>query len=85
MLTEIQSMKQRKKVLFIDDEVDLCTLMRNYFRRKDYEVFIAHNAQDAIQCLNQVTPDFIFLSTEIKDWELVRKHAAIKAPNAKFF
>lgn len=76
---------ERKKILYIDDEVDLCTLMRNYLRRKNYEVFIAHTAEDAIQCLNQVTPDIIFLSNELKGAAQVIKYAAIKAPNANFF
>lgn len=76
---------ERKKILLIDDEVDLCTLMRNYFRRKNYEVFIAHTPEDAMQYLNQVTPDIIFLSNELKGAARVIKHAAIKAPNAKFF
>ena len=31
-----------KKVLIIDDEMDLCHLLKEYFLRKNYEVNVAH-------------------------------------------
>ena len=60
-------MIMRKKVLIIDDEVDLCLLMKNYFLRKNYEVYIAHTLADGINRLNQITPDYLFIDYNLPD------------------
>ena len=78
------NINRRKGILLLEEEVDLCMLMRNFFRRKNYEVFIAYNAENAIQAINQITPDIIFTSTDVPGWERVRKHASVAAPNAEF-
>lgn len=79
-------MIMRKKVLIIDDEVDLCLLMKTYFLRKNYEVYIAHTLADGINRLNQITPDYLFIDYNLPDglgWdrlpEMYRKH-----PNTHF-
>ena len=54
-------MTTRKKVLIIDDEVDLCLLMKTYFLRKNYEVYIAHTLNDGITRLGQIVPDYLFI------------------------
>ena len=59
-------MMTRKKVLIIDDEVDLCLLMKTYFLRKNYEVYIAHTLADGMSRLNELVPDFLFIDFLIK-------------------
>ena len=68
--------------MIIDDEVDLCLLMKNYFlRKKNYEVYIAHTLAEGINRLNQITPDYLFIDYNLPDglgWdrlpEMYRKH-----------
>jgi DNA-binding response OmpR family regulator len=74
-------MTMRKKVLIIDDEVDLCLLMKSYFLRKNYEVYIAHTLNDGLKRLNEIAPDFLFIDYNLPDglgWdklpEMYRKH-----------
>lgn len=74
----------RKKVLIIDDEVDLCLLMKSYFLRKNYEVYIAHTLKDGVQRLDEIIPDYLFIDYNLPDglgWdklpEMYRKHPAI--------
>ena len=74
-------MIMRKKVLIIDDEVDLCLLMKAYFLRKNYEVYIAHTLADGLNRLNQISPDYLFIDYNLPDglgWdrlpEMYRKH-----------
>jgi DNA-binding response OmpR family regulator len=57
----------RKKVLIIDDEVDLCLLMKTYFLRKNYEVYIAHTLADGISRLNEIIPDYLFIDYNLPD------------------
>ena len=54
-------MNNKKKVLIIDDEVDLCLLMKTYFLRKNYEVHIAHTLNEGVAKIEEVQPDFLFI------------------------
>src|SRR5690349_5761483 len=56
-------MQKRKTLLIIDDGVDLCLLMKTYFLRKNYQVYIAHTIYDAFPLVEVYHPEMIFLST----------------------
>lgn len=56
-----------KKILVIDDEEDFGLLMRNYFTKKNYEVFLAHSIADGLKILEEERPDFIFLDNNLPD------------------
>jgi two-component system, OmpR family, response regulator len=61
-----------KRVLIIDDETDFCLLMKNYFIRKNYEVFIYHTLEEGMRSLEKIKPDIIFLDNNLPDglgWE----------------
>jgi DNA-binding NtrC family response regulator len=58
---------RKKKVLIIDDEVDLCLLMKTYFLRKNYEVYIAHTLADGMTRLNASKPDYLFIDYNLPD------------------
>lgn len=60
-------MSPRKKVLIIDDEVDLCLLMRAYFVRKNYEVHISHTLKDGLKRLQETVPDYLFIDYNLPD------------------
>src|ERR687897_303938 len=60
-------MAMRKKVLIIDDEVDLCLLMKTYFLRKNYEVYIAHTLTDGISRLGKMVPDYLFIDDKLPE------------------
>lgn len=60
-------MTQKKKVLIIDDEVDLCLLMKTYFLRKNYDVYIAHTLTDGVARLDEVHPDYLFIDYNLPD------------------
>ena len=57
----------RKKVLIIDDEIDLCLLMKAYFLRKNYEVYIAHTLTDGVNRLSEIHPDYLFIDYNLPD------------------
>ena len=67
-------MNNRKKVLIIDDEVDLCVLLTNYLGRKNYDVFYSHSLKEGIVEFNKIVPDILFLDNNLPDglgWEKV--------------
>lgn len=55
----------RKKMVIIDSEVDLCLLMKAYYLRKNYEVHILHDVDEAIVRVVQIQPDFIMLDSSL--------------------
>jgi two-component system, OmpR family, response regulator len=74
-----------KSVLIIDDETDFCLLMKNYFARKNYNVYIYHTLEEGMRNLEKINPDIIFLDNNLPDglgWEktdYIRQHF----PNAR--
>ncbi len=61
-----------KSVLIIDDETDFCLLMKNYFVRRNYNVYIFHTLEEGMRNLEKINPDIIFLDNNLPDglgWE----------------
>lgn len=61
-----------KRVLIIDDEADFCLLIKNYFVKKNYEVYISHTLKEGMDFLENVKPDILFLDNNLPDglgWE----------------
>lgn len=68
----------RRKVLIIDDEVDLCHLLRGYFIRKNYEVHLSHTLDQGLTILHTLKPDIVFLDNNLPDgtgWDVAAKIA----------
>lgn len=57
----------QKKILIIDDEIDLCMLMRNYLVNRNYEVAYAHTLADGLHLMLQLRPDILFLDNNLPD------------------
>lgn len=58
--------------VIIDDEVDLCLLLKSYLQKRGYNVEIAHALQDGIQKIKDFQPGIIFLDNNLPDglgWE----------------
>lgn len=64
-----------KKVLIVDDEIDLCLLIRNTLIKKNYEVYIAHNLSDGVKKLSIFKPDSLLLDNNLPDgkgWNIAK-------------
>lgn len=60
-------MHDRRKVLIIDDEIDLCLLLKSYFLRKNYEVYLSHTLEEGTSFLKTLQPDIVFLDNNLPD------------------
>jgi len=69
-------MSDRRKVLIVDDEIDLCLLLKSYFLRKDYDVYLSHTLEDGLVQIKSLLPDILFLDNNLPDAE-----GWIAAPN----
>jgi len=56
-----------KKVLIIDDEKDLGLILKNFFTKKKYEVYISYTIEDGMKLMEEIIPDYIFLDNNLPD------------------
>jgi DNA-binding response OmpR family regulator len=49
------------KLLTIDDELDVCEFIRDFFTQMGYKVFIALNGKDALAVVKKEKPKIVFL------------------------
>lgn len=62
----------RKKIVIIDDEEDLCHLMKTYFLELDHDVFLANTLRSGLSLIQEVSPDVVFIDNNLPDglgWE----------------
>ncbi len=65
-------MSPAKKILIVDDEEDLCLLLKIYFTRKKYQVAVANTLKDGLSKVETWQPDILFLDNNLPDglgWE----------------
>ncbi|XPM54660.1 MAG: response regulator [Leptolyngbya sp. IPPAS B-1204] len=53
------SVGEHKRLLLIDDDPNLILLVKDYLEFRGYEVITAENGQDALELLDNETPDMI--------------------------
>lgn len=72
-----------KTVLIVDDEIDLCSMIKLFLTKKNYDVHTAHTLNDGFEKMQALVPDALLLDNNLPDgmgW----KHAEIiheKYPN----
>jgi two-component system alkaline phosphatase synthesis response regulator PhoP len=54
-------MKQRPKILLVDDDVDLVKVMSGALESKAYEVIVAYNGQEGLEKARKEKPDLVIL------------------------
>ena len=72
-------MSDRRTILIIDDETDLCLLLKDYFVRKNYEVVVTHTLEEGKIILYDTRPDILFLDNNLPDgtgWNFAPQIAA---------
>ncbi len=56
----------KKKILIIDDDLDMCALLSRFLNKKGFEPEVAHNAAKGLQDL---VKNFLTLFFAISGWE----------------
>lgn len=73
-------MSNNQTVLIVDDEVNICELIRLYVEKEGYRAVIANDGQQAIEKFKNSSPDMVLLDImlPIKDgWQVCREIRAI--------
>lgn len=64
------------KILIVDDDKNICELLRLYMEKDEYEVVLSHNGEDAVNKFNQTNPDLILLDIMLPGqdgWQVCRE------------
>lgn len=77
-------MENKPKILIVDDEENICELVRLYIEKEGFDAIIANDGQESVAKFNKEKPDLILLDImlPIKDgWQVCREiRAQSKVP-----
>ncbi len=67
---------QKEKILVVDDDKNICDLLRMYLEKEGYAVTMAHNGIDAVNTFNTENPDLVLLDImlpQLDGWQVCRE------------
>jgi DNA-binding response OmpR family regulator len=62
----------------MNDETDMCLLIKNYLVKRNYAVHTAHTLQDGLRLLPEINPDVLLLDDHLPDGLGWKEAPAIK-------
>lgn len=68
-----------KRILVIDDDTDICLLLRRFLTKNGYEVAIAHTGGDGLAMLDTFCPDLVLTDFKLGDIDGVTILSRIKS------
>lgn len=66
----------KEKVLVVDDDINICELLRLYLEKEGYAVTIANDGMSAVRTFNQLQPDITLLDIMLPGldgWQILRE------------
>lgn len=67
---------QKEKILVVDDDKNICDLLRMYLEKEGYGVVMAHNGMDAVKLFSIENPDLVLLDImlpQLDGWQVCRE------------
>lgn len=65
-----------EKILVVDDDTNICELLRLYLEKEGYEVILAHNGADAVTAFREQSPSLMLLDIMLPvldGWQVCRE------------
>lgn len=56
-----------EKILIVDDEKQICTLIKSFLEKEQYMTYTAYDAESALDILDEIEPDLIILDVMLPD------------------
>ncbi|AWW00382.1 response regulator [Arcticibacterium luteifluviistationis] len=69
----------KKRILIIDDELDICLLLQSYLKRQSFDAHYEQNLKTGLQALSDLEPAVLILDNNLPDGLGVEQIPAIKA------
>ena len=54
-----------EKILVVDDDANICELLRLYLTKEGYQVTVANDGEEGLEKFNAVKPDMVLLDDEL--------------------
>ena len=67
------------KILVIDDDMDICHLLKKFLSKNNYEVATAHNGASGLKILEEMQPDLVMTDFRLGDMDGSEVITAIKS------
>ena len=67
---------QKEKILIVDDDKNICDLLRMYLEKEGYTVVMEHNGIDAVNTFNTENPNLVLLDImlpQLDGWQVCRE------------
>ncbi len=67
---------QREKILVVDDDKNICELLRMYLEKEGFTVVMAHTGVDAVNTFETANPDLVLLDImlpQLDGWQVCRE------------
>ncbi len=67
---------EKQKVLIIDDDENICRILKDYFEYEGYEVAVAHSGNEGLEKIKQEKPHVIILDImlpEVDGWDICQR------------
>ena len=68
-----------KKILIVDDDIDMCTLLNHFLKRKGYKVCEVHSCRAAWQHIEHDQPDLVLCDVWLGDMDGITLLKKVKA------
>ena len=74
-----------KKMLVVDDEIDICDFLKSFFEERSFEVKTAQNGEEAVRAIDAAQPQVVLLDVHMPgmDGMNVLRHIKMKFPKIK--
>jgi len=71
------------RILIVDDEIDVCDFVKNFFEERDFQVYTALNGNDAIRIVRKDKPELILLDVRMKGMDGIETLKKIREVDKK--
>lgn len=71
-----------EKIMIVDDDVNICELLRLYLEKEGFTTVILNNGQDVVESFNSVKPDLVLLDIMLPGldgWQVCRKIRSVSS------
>jgi len=68
-----------RKLLVVDDEVEICDFLKMFFEERDFQVEVAYTGTDALKKVESFQPDIMLLDIKIPDLDGIEVLKRVKA------
>ncbi len=67
---------EKQKILIVDDDENICELLRLYLQKEDFATVVVHDGESAVQKVTQESPDLMLLDImlpRLDGWQVCRE------------